>query len=64
MEATLLDGSSPVTPLAPDTETAPTMTSAPPGGQPASVCTVPGGCGTYIVQAGDYPVGVAERFTA
>lgn len=51
-----------VTPLAPDTETARPMTSASPGGQPASVCTVPGGCGTYIVQPGDYPIGVAERF--
>jgi hypothetical protein len=30
-------------------------------GEPVTACTIPGSCGTYIVQRGDYPVGVAEK---
>ena len=30
--------------------------------KPSAVCADPGSCDTYIVQSGDYPAGVAEKF--
>ena len=54
----MIDAAAPVS--APDDVAASTSTIL--GSSTPSICTVPGGCGTYTVAAGDNPTSVAEQF--
>ena len=56
--------STPVTaPVAADSQPATSEPVPDPSvGQPVTACTIPRGCDTYIIQSGDYPLGVAEKF--